>query len=62
MVFIIITVRVSLNLSYFNNLFRLRNNGELDVNVFIIARGNSCPGRTPADVLYTDAGRRPYDM
>ena len=48
-----------------------------DINVFIIARENSCKigrapyavrlisynaGRASANVSYTDAGRRPYDM
>ena len=62
-VFITITVRISLNLSYFNNLFLWRNDGEFWYKA----------GWAPYDIVqnpagyrpmfsYTDAGRHPYDI
>jgi len=64
--FITITVRVSLNLSYFNKLFLWRYDGEfLYSYIFIIARENSCKiGRAPYSVrlISYNAGRAPYDV
>jgi len=67
-VFIFTTVRVSLNRSYFNKLFLLRNDGEFDINVYIIARENlfyPCKiGRESYGVrlISYNAGWAPYDV
>jgi len=71
-VFITMTVRVSLNLSYFNNLFLLRNNGELWCKYihyctwkFVYNRPGTV--QCPADLLQsrrcrTVPGRAPADV
>jgi len=63
--FITITVRVSLNLSYFNNMFLLRNNGDFYVNVYIISRENSCKfdrASYGVRLIFYISGRAPYDI
>jgi len=64
-VFFSITARVSLNFSYFNNLFLWRNGGEFWYKLFIIARENSCKiGRAPYGVrrIPNNAVRAPFDI
>ena len=64
-VFFTITVRVSLNLSYFNKLFFGGMMANFDIHIFIIARENSCKiARAPYGVRLISyiAGRAPADV
>jgi len=57
--------RVSMNLSYLNNMFLLGIMAHFDVNVIVIARENSCKiGRAPFGVrlIFNNADRAPYDI